>query len=498
MCGFFGVVGSENSACHEIYEALISLQHRGQDAAGIVTHDDRFHLKKGNGLVRDVFRLKNMERLTGSSGIGQVRYPTFGGSTTEDAQPFVVNYPYGIAMAHNGNVTNGEEVKNWLSSQKRTILHSSCDVELILFTLAVELSEIGDLQPDSESVFAALKKVLERVQGAYSVATLISQFGMVAFRDPNGIRPMVMGSRENSDGTLSWACSSENIPLEILGYKNVEMIKAGEAVIFLPGKDPIRKQLVQRAHNPCIFEHVYFARPDSIIDDVSVYEARRNLGKQLANRWNERGLKADVVIPVPDSACTSASTMAQHIGVEYREGLVKNRYIGRTFIMPGQGDRTSGVRRKLNSIRSEFEGKDVLLVDDSVVRGTTSRQIVDLARAAGARKVFFASCSPPVQFPCVYGVDMSTRAELIAREKSEEQIAEVIGADAMIYQPISSLRKALKDAGSELHYCAACFDGEYPTPEVTAETLSAIEACRLGEQEKLKEESAEDMSPSRG
>ena len=498
MCGFFGVVGSENSACHEIYEALISLQHRGQDAAGIVTHDDRFHLKKGNGLVRDVFRLKNMERLTGSSGIGQVRYPTFGGSTTEDAQPFVVNYPYGIAMAHNGNVTNGEEVKNWLSSQKRTILHSSCDVELILFTLAVELSEIGDLQPDSESVFAALKKVLERVHGAYSVATLISQFGMVAFRDPNGIRPMVMGSKENSDGTLSWACSSENIPLEILGYKNVEMIKAGEAVIFIPGKDPIRKQLVQRAHNPCIFEHDYFARPDSIIDDVSVYEARRNLGKQLANRWNERGLKADVVIPVPDSACTSASTMAQHIGIEYREGLVKNRYIGRTFIMPGQGDRTSGVRRKLNSIRSEFEGKDVLLVDDSVVRGTTSRQIVDLARAAGARKVFFASCSPPVQFPCVYGVDMSTRAELIAREKSEEQIAEAIGADAMIYQPISSLRKALKDAGSDLHYCAACFDGEYPTPEVTAETLAAIEACRIGEQEKLKTESAEDMSPSHG
>ena len=498
MCGFFCVVGSENSACHEIYEALISLQHRGQDAAGIVTHDDRFHLKKGNGLVRDVFRLKNMERLTGSSGIGQVRYPTFGGSTTEDAQPFVVNYPYGIAMAHNGNVTNGEEVKNWLSSQKRTILHSSCDVELILFTLAVELSEIGDLQPDSESVFAALKKVLERVHGAYSVATLISQFGMVAFRDPNGIRPMVMGSKENSDGTLSWACSSENIPLEILGYKNVEMIKAGEAVIFIPGKDPIRKQLVQRAHNPCIFEHVYFARPDSIIDDVSVYEARRNLGKQLANRWNERGLKADVVIPVPDSACTSASTMAQHIGIEYREGLVKNRYIGRTFIMPGQGDRTSGVRRKLNSIRSEFEGKDVLLVDDSVVRGTTSRQIVDLARAAGARKVFFASCSPPVQFPCVYGVDMSTRAELIAREKSEEQIAEAIGADAMIYQPISSLRKALKDAGSDLHYCAACFDGEYPTPEVTAETLAAIEACRIGEQEKLKTESAEDMSPSHG
>ncbi len=487
MCGFFGVIGSNNPACHEIYEALVCLQHRGQDAAGIVTHDERFHLKKGNGLVRDVFRTKNMERLTGSSGIGQVRYPTFGGTNSEDAQPFVVNYPYGIAMAHNGNVTNGEEVKSWLSKQKRTILHSSCDVELILFTLAVELSEIGGLEPNHEAVFSALEQVLNRVKGAYSVATLIANLGMVAFRDPHGIRPLVMGYRNNPDGSRAWACASENIPLEILGYSGIENVKAGEAIIFIPGQDPIRRQLVKRTHNPCIFEHVYFARPDSVLDDVSVYESRRQLGRNLGNRWNELNLHADVVIPVPDSACTAASTMAATVGVEYREGLVKNRYIGRTFIMPGQTARASGVRRKLNAIRSEFEGKDVLLVDDSVVRGTTSKQIVDLARAAGARRVFFASCSPPVQYPCVYGVDMSTRAELIAREKSEKQIAEAIGADAMLYQTIEGLRGALSSSGSDLHYCAACFDGKYPTPDVTSSTLSAIEASRLGEQQRIAE-----------
>lgn len=487
MCGFFGVIGSDQPACHEIYEALICLQHRGQDAAGIVTHDERFHLKKGNGLVRDVFRMKNMERLTGNAGIGQVRYPTFGGSSNEDAQPFVVNYPYGIAMAHNGNVTNGEEVQDWLSTQKRTILHSSCDVELILFTLAVELSEIGGLEPDHDSVFKAIANVFERVKGAYSVSALISRFGMVAFRDPNGIRPMVMGYRENEDGSRSWACASENIPLEIQGYKGIENVNAGEAIIFVPGEEPVRKQLVDRPHNPCIFEHVYFARPDSVLDNVSVYESRRQLGRNLGERWKKLGHHVDVVIPVPDSACTAASTMASTIGVEYREGLVKNRYIGRTFIMPGQGARTSGVRRKLNAIRSEFEGKDVLLVDDSVVRGTTSKQIVELARSAGARKVYFASCSPPVQFPCVYGVDMSTRSELIARDKSEQQIAEAIEADAMVYQTVDGLREALQTAGSNLNYCAACFDGKYPTPDVTSETLEAIETCRLDEQQRISE-----------
>ncbi|MGE4619014.1 MAG: amidophosphoribosyltransferase [Planctomycetota bacterium] len=482
MCGFYGVIGSPGNACHEVYEALVSLQHRGQDSAGIVSYDGNFHLKKGNGLVRDIFRSKNMERLTGPWGIGQVRYPTFGGSSSEDAQPFLVDYPYGIAMAHNGNVTNAEEVSNWLRKNKRRILQSSCDLELILSTFAAELSETGGVDPDPDSVFEALEKVLARIHGAYSVVSLIARLGMVAFRDPNGIRPMLMGRRRSENGEESWACASENIALEILGCTDIQNIGPGEAVIFIPGQEPLRRQVSKSIHNPCIFEQVYFARPDSILDDVSVYEARRNFGTQLAQKWNALGLHADVVIPVPDSACTAASTMAREIGVEYREGLVKNRYIGRTFIMPGQGERTSGVRRKLNAIESEFSGKDVLLVDDSVVRGNTSRQIVELARASGARKVYFASCSPPVKHPCVYGVDMSTRGELIATDRTDEQIAESIGADAMIYQEIADLRLAVKNTGSKLDYCAACFDGKYPTADVTSKTLASIEESRLENQ----------------
>ncbi len=482
MCGFYGAIGSNPNICHEVYEALVCLQHRGQDSAGIVSYDDRFHLKKGNGLVRDIFRAKNMDRLTGSWSIGQVRYPTFGGSTTEDAQPFQVHYPYGIAMAHNGNVTNAEGLTRWLRHEKRTIMNSSCDIELILATFAAELGAIGGVDPDPESVFEAIEKVLHRVKGAYSVISLVAQLGMVAFRDPHGIRPLLMGKRTADDGSVSWACASENIALEILGYSDIENIGPGEAVIFRPGEEPLRREVLKIRHNPCIFEHVYFARPDSIIDNVSVYEARRNLGIQLAKKWSRSGYHADVVIPVPDSACTSASTMARELGIEYREGLVKNRYIGRTFIMPGQGERTSSVRRKLNAIESEFKGKDVLLVDDSIVRGNTSKQIIELARAAGAKKVYFASCSPPVSHPCVYGVDMSTRAELIANETSEVEIAQKLGADAVIYQEISDLRLAIANSGSELHYCAACFDGEYPTADVCAETLSSIEEARLHDQ----------------
>ena len=482
MCGFYGAIGSNPNVCHEVYEALVCLQHRGQDSAGIVSYDQRFHLKKGNGLVRDIFRAKNMERLTGTWGIGQVRYPTFGGATTEDAQPFQVHYPYGIAMAHNGNVTNAEILTEWLRCEKRTIMNSSCDIELILATFAAELGEIGGVDPDPESVFKAIEKVLQRVKGAYSVISLVAQLGMVAFRDPHGIRPLLMGKRIAADGTVEWACASENIALEILGYSDIENIGPGEAVIFRPGEDPLRRKVLSIRHNPCIFEHVYFARPDSIIDNVSVYEARRNFGIQLAKKWKKSGFHADVVIPVPDSACTSASTLARELGIEYREGLVKNRYIGRTFIMPGQGERTSSVRRKLNAIESEFKGKDVLLVDDSIVRGNTSRQIVELARAAGAKMVYFASCSPPVRHPCVYGVDMSTRAELIANETSEAEIAQKLGADAVIYQEISDLRLAVANSGSDLHYCAACFDGNYPTADVSAETLSNIEQARLQDQ----------------
>ncbi len=487
MCGFYGVIGFSDRACHEVYEALVSLQHRGQDSAGIVTYDDNFHLKKGNGLVRDVFRSKNMARLTGPWGIGQVRYPTFGGSLSEDAQPFIVDYPYGIAMAHNGNVTNAEDVREWLRQKKRRILQSTCDLELILGTFAAELSEAGSVDPEPDAVFDALEKVMERVKGAYSVISLIARLGMVVFRDPHGIRPLLMGHRVNKDGTSTWACASENVALEILGCKDIQDIGPGEAAILLPGQDPIRREVGQSEHRPCIFEQVYFARPDSILDGVSVYEARRKFGIQLAEKWKKLGLHADVVIPVPDSACTAASTMAREIGVEYREGLVKNRYIGRTFIMPGQGERTSGVRRKLNAIESEFSGKDVLLVDDSVVRGNTSRQIVELARASGARKVYFASCSPPIRHPCVYGIDMSTRGELIATDRTTDQIGEKIGADTMIYQEIDDLRAALHNTGTKLHYCAACFDGKYPTPDVTSETLANIEKCRIQDQKERLE-----------
>lgn len=490
MCGFYGAIGSNPSICHEVYEALVCLQHRGQDSAGIASYDGRFHLKKGNGLVRDIFRAKNMQRLVGTWCIGQVRYPTFGGSTTEDAQPFQVHYPYGISMAHNGNVTNAEDLSHWLQSEKRTSINSGCDVELILACLAAELGAIGGQDPDPESTFEAIEKVLKRVKGAYSVISLVARLGMVAFRDPHGIRPLLMGKKLQEDGTAAWACASENIALEILGYTDIQNIGPGEAVIFQPGQEPLRRTLHAITHNPCIFEHVYFARPDSVIDDVSVYEARRNFGTQLARKWEKLGYHADVVIPVPDSSCTSASTMATELGIQYREGLVKNRYIGRTFIMPGQGERTSSVRRKLNAIRSEFENKDVLLVDDSIVRGNTSRQIVELARACGAKKVYFASCSPPVSHPCVYGVDMSTRGELIARDRTEQEIAAKLGADAVIYQDVDDLRLAVTNTGSKLNYCAACFDGKYPTPDVTSETLSCIENARLEHQQQVEQDSS--------
>ena len=482
MCGFYGVVGISEGACHEVYEALVSLQHRGQDSAGIVSYDENFHLKKGNGLVRDVFRKKNMDRLTGTWAIGQVRYPTFGGSASEDAQPFIVDYPYGIAMAHNGNVTNAEEVGEWLRQKKRRILQSSCDLELILGAFAAELSTADAVDPHPDAIFDALEKVMQRVHGAYSVLSIVARLGMVVFRDPNGIRPLLFGRRTNTDGTSTWACASENVALEILGCQDIQNIGPGEAAIFRPGQEPIRRKVGEQEHHPCIFEQVYFARPDSILDDVSVYEARRNFGIQLAQKWKKLDLHVDVVIPVPDSSCTAASTMANELGLEYREGLVKNRYIGRTFIMAGQGERTSGVRRKLNAIESEFSGKDVLLVDDSVVRGNTSKQIVELARAAGARKVYFASCSPPVRHPCVYGVDMSTRGELIATDRTTDQIGDEIGADAMIYQEIDDLRAAVRNTGSKLHYCAACFDGKYPTSDVTSKTLANIEKCRLQNQ----------------
>ena len=479
MCGFFGAVTSNRAVCQEIYDSLVSLQHRGQDSAGIVTFEKRFHLKKGNGLVRDIFSAKNMSRLAGPMGIGHVRYPTFGGDTSEDAQPFTVHYPYGIAMAHNGNVTNTDELSNYLCREKKAHLNSSCDVELILNMMAIEFAKRGvpDLEP--EILFDAVEGIFARIKGAYSVVTLIANYGLLAFRDTHGIRPMLIGRRDDGNGKFSHATASENIALDLLGYTDIENVRPGEAVLFRPGEEPIRKQVTAGIHHPCIFEHVYFARPDSVLDGLSVYKARRRFGEKLAEKWKKTGLHADVVIPVPDSSCTAAGTMARALGLEYREGLVKNRYIGRTFIMAGQQARNSSIRKKLNAIPTEFEGKDVLLVDDSIVRGNTSRQIVELARQAGARKVYFASCSPPVAYPCIYGIDMSTRGELIAADRTVEEIRQWLGADFLIYQETGDLLEAAKVEGiNNDRFCSACFDGNYPTPDVTPEMFARISESR--------------------
>lgn len=445
----------------------------------MVTFDHSFHVKKGNGLVRDVFRPKNMERLIGSQGIGHVRYPTMGGGGRDDAQPFVTPYPYGLAIAHNGNVTNYHSLVRELR-EKKTLLSSGCDVEAILNVLAIEFARRGVPDMAPEVIFGSIQEAFSRVKGSYSCVLLIADYGLVAFRDPFGIKPAVFGRRANPDGTYDYAAASENVALDIMGFTDAEDILPGEAIIFRPGEEPIRRRLVEQKHYPCIFEHVYFARPDSVLDGISVYKTRRRFGKKLAQRIKELDLEIDVVIPVPDSACTAAGTLARELGIEYREGFVKNRYIGRTFIMPNQQHRTDGIRRKLNAIPLEFEDKNVLLVDDSIVRGNTSRKIIELARQAGAKKVFFASCSPPVQHPCVYGIDMATRKELIARDRTTEEIAESLGADFLIYQNLDDLIECAREGNpKQQSFCHACFSGNYPTEDISEEMFEALETARL-------------------
>ncbi|MEE8142175.1 MAG: amidophosphoribosyltransferase [Planctomycetota bacterium] len=480
MCGFIGILNQDAVVASQIYEGLLCLQHRGQDAAGMVTFDERFHLKKGNGLVRDIFRTKNMLRLTGPMGIGHVRYPTVGAGHQDDAQPFFINYPYGMAIAHNGNVTNYSALADFLRTQ-RVYLNSNCDVEIILNLMAMELGRNGTSELNPEQLFHTVDSIFRRVKGSYSVVLLIANYGILAFRDPYGVKPMIYGKQRRSDGSYNYAVASENVALDILGYTDWIDVEPGEVILFRPDLEPASRKLVENVHHPCIFEHVYFARPDSIMDQISVYKTRRRFGEKLGMRIRELRLKIDVVIPVPDSACTAAQTLAKTLGVEYREGLVKNRYIGRTFIMPGQQTRNDNIRRKLNAIPLEFAGKVVLLVDDSIVRGNTSRKIVELARQAGARKVYFASCSPPIRFPCVYGIDMSTRQELIARDRNTEEISRSIGADLLIYQDLGDLLEATRAGNPKIqNFCAACFSGEYPTQDITPEMFSAIEKERLG------------------
>jgi amidophosphoribosyltransferase len=477
MCGFIGVIGSPTAA-HEIYDGLLAVQHRGQDAAGIITYDGRFHIKKGEGLVRDIFSAANMERLQGRLGVGHVRYPTVGSGGGEDAQPFTVNFPYGIVMAHNGNVANYEELRGELAMNGRRHLYSGCDVEVLLNVFADALARNGRDGFSLEAYYAAVSDVYGTVRGAYSVVGYVAGHGLFAFRDPYGIKPIALGRRVR-DGEMAYAVASESVVLDTIGYETLPTGSPAEALFIDMQGNVHARQLAQPRHHPCVFEFVYFARPDTYIEGASVYRARLRMGQRLARTLRLRGLPADVVIPVPDSACTAALAMAQELGLPYREGLVKNRYVGRTFIMPNDGERSSSVRHKMNTIGEEFRGKDVLLVDDSIVRGTTSKQIVQLARAAGARRVYFASTAPPLIHPCVYGIDMSTRREFIARDRDHDEIARLIGADAVVYQTLDDLLGSVQEDRPEIErMCHACFSGSYPTGDVTPEMLLQIEAER--------------------
>jgi amidophosphoribosyltransferase len=482
MCGVVGIVstGRVNQA---LYNALTVLQHRGQDAAGIVTWSEEQGLKqrKSNGLVRDVFRSRHMLRLTGNVGIGHVRYPTAGGSKSSEAQPFYVNSPYGICLAHNGNLTNHDELADLLTREDRRHLATDSDSEVLLNVLAHELQVRVNGRPTPENIFDAVEAVHARCRGGYAVVAMIIGFGIIAFRDPNGIRPLVLGARD-VEGQKEYMVASESVALDALQFERLRDVGPGECIyVENDGVLHTRDYPGETRHTPCIFEHVYFARPDSILDNLSVYKARLRMGEELAGKivrdFPDHDI--DVVIPIPDTSRTAALQVAYHLGVKYREGFVKNRYIGRTFIMPGQAERVQSVRRKLNAIELEFRNKNVLLIDDSIVRGTTSKQIIHLAREAGARKVYFASAAPPVRYPNVYGIDMPAASELIANGRDVDEIEKLIGADRLIYQDLHGLIRSVRhDNSSITEFDASCFSGEYITGDVTDEYLSELEARR--------------------
>ncbi len=481
MCGIAGIVSHQN-VNQELYDALTVLQHRGQDAAGIVTCDKgRFFLRKDNGLTRDVFSAEQMVKLKGNMGIAHVRYPTAGCSSSAEAQPFYVNSPFGLTLAHNGNLTNSDELKQQLYTDDQRHLNTDSDSEILLNIFAHELHKLGKLRLDVNDVFEAVSGVHKRCRGAYAVVIMIAGFGVLAFRDSHGIRPMVYGQRKTESG-MDYMVASENVALNVLDFEFIRDIEPGEAVfIEVAGRLHSRQCAEQIDHCPCIFEYVYFARPDSIIDDISVYKARLRMGEKLADKilkeWPDHDI--DVVIPIPDTSRTSAMQLANRIKVKFREGFMKNRYIGRTFIMPGQQKRKKSVKQKLNAIDLEFEGKNVLLVDDSVVRGTTSEQIIQMARDAGARKVYFASAAPPVRYPNVYGIDMPAVEELIAHNRSEEEVGEAIGADKMIYQDLEDLIDAVKKGNSKIqHFDTSCFDNTYVTGDVDDAYLAKINQLR--------------------
>ncbi|SPE28075.1 amidophosphoribosyltransferase [Burkholderiales bacterium] len=484
MCGIVGVVA--NTPVNQLlYDALLLLQHRGQDAAGICTvNGNRFHMHKGGGLARDVFRTRNMRSLPGISGIAQVRYPTQGSAAdAEEAQPFYVNAPFGISLVHNGNLTNADRMKEEMFRKDRRHINTNSDSEVLLNVLAHELELASDgITLDPDTIFRAVSAVHRRVRGAYAVVAQIAGYGLLAFRDPYGIRPLAFGVNETDQGT-EYMVASESVALDGLGFRLVRDVAPGEAIFIDYDGRFFEKQCAENPGlYPCLFEYVYLARPDSMLDGVSVYAARLRLGEYLARRvaTELRTGEIDVVMPIPDSSRPAALQLANKLNLDYREGFIKNRYIGRTFIMPGQAVRTKSVRQKLNAIGVEFKGKSVLLVDDSIVRGTTSQEIVQMARDAGAARVSFASSAPPVRFPNVYGIDMPTRAELIASSRSEPEIQGAIGADALVFQELDDLKRAVRDCNPALRrFEASCFDGVYVTGDVSPAYLDRIERARL-------------------
>ncbi len=481
MCGIAGIV-SHQAVNQELYDALTVLQHRGQDAAGIVTCEgNRFYLRKDNGLVRDVFSPSQMLRLRGNMGIAHVRYPTAGCTSSAEAQPFYVNSPFGLTLAHNGNLTNTEQLKKELYQQDQRHINTDSDSEILLNVFAHELQQLGKLKISADDVFNAVSKVHQRCRGAYAAVLMIAGFGILAFRDPHGIRPVVYGQRQSVTGT-DYMIASESVALDVLNFTTVRDLEPGEAIfIEKNGTVHTRQCATNPEYSPCIFEYVYFARPDSIIDDISVYKARLRMGEKLAEKilrdWPDHDI--DVVIPIPDTSRTSALQMANRLGVKFREGFIKNRYIGRTFIMPGQQMRRKSVKQKLNAISLEFEGKNVMLVDDSIVRGTTSEQIIQMARDAGAKKVYLASAAPPVRYPNVYGIDMPAAHELIAHNRSEEEVCQAIGADKLVYQDLDDLVEAVRRGNPEIkQFDTSCFSGEYVTGDIDRAYLARIEALR--------------------
>ncbi|CSD39029.1 amidophosphoribosyltransferase [Vibrio cholerae] len=495
MCGIVGIVGT-TPVNQSIYDALTVLQHRGQDAAGICTiESNRFRLRKANGLVRDVFEAKHMQRLQGNVGIGHVRYPTAGSSSASEAQPFYVNSPFGITLAHNGNLTNANQVRQKLFEKDRRHVNTTSDSEVLLNVLAHEIDTVkGNVTADD--VFRAISNVHRTIRGAYAVAAMIIGHGMIAFRDPHGIRPLCLGKRE-VNGQLEYMVASESVALDAVGFDFVRDVAPGEAIYATFDGELYTKQCADNpALNPCIFEFVYFARPDSFIDKISVYSARVEMGKRLGERIKNdySDLDIDVVIPIPETSCDIALQIAQAIDKPYRQGFVKNRYVGRTFIMPGQQQRKKSVRRKLNAIRSEFKDKNVLLVDDSIVRGTTSEQIIEMARDSGVKKVYIVSAAPEIRFPNVYGIDMPSANELIAHGRDNDAICKQIGADALIFQTLEDLVEAVRCGNPDIvKFEASVFNGEYVTGDIDQQYLDFLESMR-SDDAKVQREIQQDLA----